>query len=162
MLAAEIDQPVGLAERKDVPSDGEHNSHNGRKESLGRGWARSSSPTSRWAEDTLTISLRELPSAPNKPVALFVNGKLFFESRPATKPETVSTAIELPPLPTRHDSRLVEVELRLPARNLHKRLEVDVAKGSSLTLEWSSGENKDHQLRLIQHHTHEQNVQSDR
>ncbi|ELR18628.1 uncharacterized protein ACA1_313890 [Acanthamoeba castellanii str. Neff] len=93
-------------------------------------------------EDSFTVYLSNLPAGPYRGVSLLVQGKLFFESRPRLEgEEVVTTTIELPPL--MHDG-VVELEVKIPARNIHRRMQVRLDQGSHLLVQWNPDtENKE-------------------
>jgi len=103
-------------------------------------------------EDSFTVYLSNLPARPYRGVCLLVQGKLFFESRPRLEgEEVVTTTIELPPL--MHDG-VVELEVKIPARNIHRRIPVRLDQGSHLLVQWNpdtqSKEAEGEQLRVRQ------------
>jgi hypothetical protein len=86
-------------------------------------------------QDSFTVYLSNLPARPYRGVSLLVQGKLFFESRPRLEGEEVVTAtIELPPL--MHDG-VVELEVKIPARNIHRRIPVRLDQGNHLLVQWN-------------------------
>lgn len=90
--------------------------------------------------DTFTIYLSRLPVLPHKPIALRVQGKLFFASRPdqlanGDEAGEVTTVVELPPLMRDEE---VEVEVLVAARDIQRRLHLHLAGGSHLLVDWEA------------------------